>query len=69
MMRLQEKGNRFVVVDKETDQIKAQQQIAKSSFQELYCDTKKEHKKSCTMEWQHMASEKINFERIEGVYC
>ena len=35
-MRLQEKGNRFVVVDKETDQIKAQQQIAKSSFQELY---------------------------------
>ena len=44
-MRLQEKGNRFVVVDKETDQIKAQQQIAKSSFQELYCDPKKEHKK------------------------
>ena len=49
-MRLQEKGNRFVVVDKETNQIKAQQQIAKSSFQELYCDPKKEHKKSCTME-------------------
>ena len=30
-MRLQDKGNRFVITDKETDKIKAQQQIAKSS--------------------------------------
>ena len=42
-MRLQDKGNRFVIVDKESDKIKAQQQIAKSSFQELKYDPTKEH--------------------------
>ena len=42
-MRLQDKCNRFVVVDKETNKIKAQQQIAKSSFQELNYDPTKEH--------------------------
>ena len=31
-MRLQDKGNRFVVVDKNTDRLKAQQQIRSSSF-------------------------------------
>ena len=41
-MRLQGKGNRFVIVDKETDKIKAQQQIAKSSFHKLHCDPTKE---------------------------
>ena len=34
VIRLQDKGKRFVIVDTETDKIKAQQQIAKSSFQE-----------------------------------
>ena len=43
VMRLQDKCNRFVVVDKETNKIKAQQQIAKSSFQELNYDPTKEH--------------------------
>ena len=31
-MRLQGKGNRFVVADKETDRNKAQEQIDRSSF-------------------------------------
>ena len=43
VMRLQDKSNRFVVVDKETDKIKAQQQIAVSSFQQLDYDPTKEH--------------------------
>ena len=34
-MRLQDKGNRFVLVNEEADQIEGQQQIAKSSLQEL----------------------------------
>ena len=42
-MRLQDKGNTFVVVDKKTDKTKAQQQIAKSSFQEFNYDLTKEH--------------------------
>ena len=42
-MRLQDKGNSFVIVDKEIDKIKAQQQIAKSSFHELNYDGTKEH--------------------------
>ena len=52
-----------------TDKIKAQQQIAKSSFQELSYDPTKEHiKKGWIMACQ-MVSEKINFERMEIVYC
>ena len=43
VMRLQDKSNRFVAVDKETDKIKAQQQIAVSSFQQLDYDPTKEH--------------------------
>ena len=43
VVRLQDKGNRFVIVDKETGKIKAQQQKAKSSFQELDYDPAKEH--------------------------
>ena len=42
-MRLQDKGNKFVLVDKETDKVKAQQQIAKSSFHKLKSDPTKEH--------------------------
>ena len=34
-----------MIVDKETNKIKAQQQIANSSFQELNYDPTKEHKK------------------------
>ena len=43
MIRLQDKGNRFALVNKETNKVKAQQQIAKSSFQELDYDPTKEH--------------------------
>ena len=43
MMRLQDKGNRSVIIDKETDKIKAQQQIATSLFQELNFDWTKEY--------------------------
>ena len=42
-MRTQDKGNRFVIVDKETDQIKAQEQIARSSFVELQHDPTLQH--------------------------
>ena len=35
MMRLQDKGNRFAIIHKRMTKIKAQQQIAKSLFQEL----------------------------------
>ena len=42
-MRLQGKGNRFVIIDKETDKTKVQQQITKSSFLELNHDPTKEH--------------------------
>ena len=41
VMRLQEKG--YVIVDKEIDQRKAQQEIAKSSFQDCNYDPTKEH--------------------------
>ena len=37
-MRLQDKGNIFVIVDKDTDHLKAQQQIACSSFTKLDID-------------------------------
>ena len=40
-MRLQRQSNRFVIVDKETDKIKAQQRIGKSLFQELNHDLTK----------------------------
>ena len=40
-MRLQRQSNRFVIVDKETDKIKAEQQIVESSFQELNHDPTK----------------------------
>ena len=43
VIRLQDKGHRFVFVDKETDKIKAQQQIANSSFEERNYDLTKEH--------------------------
>ena len=35
IMRLQDKGNRFAIVDKNTDCLKAQQQIGRSSFIKL----------------------------------
>ena len=41
-MRLKDNGHRFVMKDKETDKIKAQQQIAKSSFQEINNNPTKE---------------------------
>ena len=43
LMRLQDKGNRFVIVDKETDKRKAEEQIARSSFQKLDHDPTSEH--------------------------
>ena len=43
ILRLQDKGNRFVIVDKETDQTKAKEQIARSSFTELDHDPTESH--------------------------
>ena len=37
-MRLQDNGNRFVIVEKDTDRLKAQQQIARSTFNKLDYD-------------------------------
>ena len=54
VMRLQDKGNRFVIVDKGADKIKAKQQITRSSFQELNYDPTKEHIKKveqCSEKW------------------
>ena len=42
-MRLQDKGNRFIIVDKETDKEKALEQINRSSFIKLNHDPTKEH--------------------------
>ena len=42
-MRIQDKGNRFVIVDKETDKQKAEEQIARSSFRKLDHDPTNEH--------------------------
>lgn len=43
VMRIQDKGNRFVIVDKETDIAKAEAQIARSSFKKLDYDPTAEH--------------------------
>ena len=43
MMRLQDKGNRFVIMDKQTDKLKAEQQISKSNFIRLDYDPTEEH--------------------------
>ena len=43
VMRLQDKGNRFVIVDKQTDKLKAEQQISKSNFIRLDYDPTEEH--------------------------
>ena len=42
-MRQQGKGNRFVIVDKETDKIKAKEQIDRSSFTKLNQDPTNHH--------------------------
>ena len=39
--RLQDKGNRFAIVDEEADKITMQQQIAMSSFEEFNYDPTK----------------------------
>ena len=38
IMRLQDKGNRFAIVNRNTDRLKAQQQIGRSSFVKLNHD-------------------------------
>ena len=43
VMRLQDKSNRFVIVDKQTDKLKAEQQISKSNFIRLDYDPTEEH--------------------------
>ena len=45
IIRLQDKGNRFVIVDKNTDRVKAQQQIGRSSFIKLNHDSTDTHNK------------------------
>ena len=42
LLRSQDKGNRFVVVDKQTDIVKANQETGRSSFVKLNYDTTKE---------------------------
>ena len=42
LLRSQDKGNRFVVVDKETDIVKANHQIERSSFVKLNYDPTKD---------------------------
>ena len=67
MIRLQDKGNRFALVNKETNKVKAQQQIAKSSFQELDYDPTKEPIKRVE-HWSEERFGKKKFERMERVY-
>ena len=43
MIRLQDMGNSFAIVNKKTGKIKAQQEIAKSSFHKCNYDPTKEH--------------------------
>ena len=43
VFRSQDKGNRFVIVDKETYKLKAEEQIKRSSFVELNYDTTFDH--------------------------
>ena len=50
LIRQQDKGNRFVLIDKITDVNKAEEQIQKSSFRELHHDPTLEHLKK-VMEW------------------
>ena len=49
-MRLQDKGNRFVIVDKNTDSLKTQQQIGLSSSIKLNHDPTDTHIKN-VKEW------------------
>ena len=49
-MRLQDKGNRFVIVDKNTDRLKTQQQIGLSSSIKLNHDPTDTHIKN-VKEW------------------
>ena len=44
-MRSQHKGNSSIIVDKKTDKIKAQQEIANSLYQERNHDPVEEHVK------------------------
>ena len=69
VMRSQDKRNMFFIVDKETDKIKTQQQIAKRSFQELKYDPTKEYVKNVEQWRKKMALEKPNFQVMEGVHC
>ena len=43
VMRLQDKGNRFIIVDKDTDTQKAEEQIARSSFDKIDHDPTSSH--------------------------
>ena len=43
VMRLQDKGNRFIIVDKDTDKAKAKEQISRSSFIHLDEDPTESH--------------------------
>ena len=43
IIRQQDKGNRFIIVDKETDIQKAEEQIQRSSFQEVNVDPTNDH--------------------------
>ena len=42
-MRLQDKGNRFIIIDKQTDHENSNEQIERSSFLKIYYDPTKLH--------------------------
>ena len=67
-MRTQDKGNRFVIVDKVTDKIKAQEQIDRSSFITLNHDPTESHIQS-VKEWAEKwyKSEQISKEWMDYV--
>ena len=71
MIRLQDKGNRFALVNKETNKVKAQQQIAKSSFQDLSITSVNNPTKEPIKRVEHWSEKRFGkkkFERMERVY-
>ena len=56
LIQLQDKGSRFVVVDMEIDQNKAQEQINRSSFKTLVHDASSNHINIVS----NLGSEKVN---------
>ena len=67
VMRLQDKGNRFVLVDKPTDMEKAKEQIARSAFRQLDADPTNEHVERVS-EWARKWVKKKEISKEWGEY-